>query len=106
MFPDVNLEPYRSAGAIAFLQTDQIYRMDRQLKLEGSIFTSDRRWSAHLGVDADPATDPMGDRFQWLTLSAGFTTESWWVPGVRVGLRQNLTGTELGYLSIGFQIAW
>ena len=101
VFPDVNLEPYRTPGAIAFLQKDQVYEMDRQLKLEGSVFTSDRRWSAHLGVDADSATDPMGDRFQWLTLSAGFMTESRWVPGVRVGLRQNLTGTELGYLSIG-----
>lgn len=100
-FPDVNLAPYRSAVAIDFLRSNQTYRMDRQLKLEGSIFTSDRRWSAHLGIDADPATDPMGDRFQWLTLSAGFTTESWWVPGVRVGLRQNLAGTELGYFSIG-----
>ena len=101
VFPDVNLEPYRSAIAIAYLRTDQTYRMDRQLKLEGSIFTSDRRWSAHLGVDVDPATDPKGDRFQWLTMSAGFMTESRWVPSVRVGLRQNLTGTELGYLSIG-----
>jgi len=100
-FPDVNLAPYRSAVAINFLRSNKTYRMDRQLKLEGSVFTSDRRWSAHLGIDADPATDPMGDRFQWLTLSAGYTTESWWVPGVRVGLRQNLTGTELGYLSIG-----
>jgi len=100
-FPDVNLAPYRSAVVIEFLRSNQTYRMDRQLKLEGSVFTSDRRWSAHLGIDADPATDPMGDRFQWLTLSAGFTTDSWWVPGVRVGLRQNLTGTELGYLSIG-----
>ncbi len=28
-FPDVNLEPYRSANAIRFLQRDQIYTMDR-----------------------------------------------------------------------------
>lgn len=101
VFPDVNLEPYRTPDAIAFLESDKIYEMDRQLKLEGSIFTSDRRWSAHVGFDADPATDPMGDRFQWLTLSAGFTTESAWLPSVRVGLRQNLTGTELGYLGVG-----
>jgi hypothetical protein len=75
--------------------------MDRQLKFEASLFTSDRRWSAHLGLDADPATDPMGDDFQWMTLSAGFTTDSWWIPGGRIGYRQNLAGTELKYLSIG-----
>ena len=75
--------------------------MDRQLKLEASLFTSDRRWSAHLGYDADPATDPMGDRFQWLTVSAGFVTDSWWLPSGRIGYRQNLAGTELSYVGIG-----
>ena len=100
-FPDVNLESYKSELAIRFLQRDQRYTMDRQLKLEASVFTDNRRWSGHLGYDADPATDPMGDRFQWLTISAGFTTDSWWIPGGRVGYRQNLAGTELQYLSIG-----
>ena len=100
-FPDVNLEPYNSEEAIRLLQEDAIYTLDRQLKLEASIFTEDRRWSAHLGYDADPVTEPMGDRFQWLTLSGGVTTESWWIPSFRIGYRQNLAGTELGYLSIG-----
>ena len=100
-FPEVDLGPYRDEGIIEFLQDDQSYTMDRQLKLEASLFTSDRRWSAHLGVDADAATDPMGDDFQWMTLSAGFTTDSWWIPGARIGYRQNLAGTELKYLSIG-----
>jgi hypothetical protein len=100
-FPNVNLAPYRSQTAIGFLQRDQKYTMDRQLKLEASLFTASRSWSAHLGYDADTATDPMGDRFQWLTVSAGFATESWWIPGGRIGYRQNLAGTELKYLSIG-----
>lgn len=101
LFPDVNLAPYRSPNAIQFLESDKKYTMDRQLKLEASVFTQDRSWSVHLGYDADPATDPMGDRFQWLTLSAGFTTDSWWIPGGRIGYRKNLAGTELGYLGIG-----
>jgi len=100
-FPEVNLDPYKNEDIIGFLQSDQSYRMDRQLKLEASLFTSDRRWSAHLGFDADPATDPMGDRYQWLTLSTGFTTDSWWLPGARIGYRQNLAGTEMSYLGIG-----
>ncbi len=100
-FPDVNLESYSSATAIRFLENDAVYTLDRQLKLEASIFTTDRRWSAHLGYDVDPVTEPMGDRFQWLTLSGGFTTDSWWIPSARIGYRQNLAGTELGYLSIG-----
>jgi len=101
IFPDVDLEPYSSEGAIEFLVADQRYTMDRQLKLEASLFTSDRRWSAHVGYDADAATDPMGDRFQWLTVSGGFTTDSWWLPSGRIGYRQNLAGSKLSYVGIG-----
>ena len=100
-FPEVNLNPYGDADIIGFLQRDQNYTMDRQFKLEASLFTSNRRWSAHLGLDADPATDPMGDEYQWLTLSTGFVTDSRWIPSARIGYRQNLAGTELSYLGIG-----
>lgn len=100
-FPDVNISPYRSLEAIRFLENDAIYTLDRQLKFEASLFSEDRRWSAHLGYDADSVMDPMGDRFQWLTLSGGFSTDSWWIPSARIGYRQNLAGTELGYLSLG-----
>jgi len=100
-FPDVNLEPYSDAGVIGFLLQDQHYTMDRQFKLEASLFTSDRRWSAHLGLDMDPAADPMGDKYQWATLSAGLTTDSWWLPGARIGYRENLTGTKMKYVGIG-----
>jgi hypothetical protein len=101
-FPDVNLAPYRNPNSIQLLQRDKVYRKDRQLKVEGSIFSPNRRFSAHIGLDLDPATDPLGDRFQWATMSAGFQTDSWWFPSARIGIRQNLTGTELGYLSAGF----
>jgi len=101
VFPDVNLAPYRSDTVIQALERDRTYTMDRQLKLEASLFSQDRRWSTHLGYDVDPVTDPVGDRFQWLTLSGGFTTDSWWIPSFRVGYRQNLAGTEIGYASIG-----
>lgn len=100
-FPEVNLDPYTSQTMINFLMGDQIYKMDRQLKLEGSIFSSTRSWSAHLGLDANPATDPLGDDYQWATVSAGFSTDSWWVPGARIGYRRNLAGTGLSYLGIG-----
>jgi len=100
-FPDVNLDPYSHEGIIGFLESDQSYTVDRQLKLEASLFTTDRRWSTHLGYDADSATDPLGDKYQWLTLSAGFVTDSWWIPGGRIGYRENLAGTKMKYVGIG-----
>ena len=75
--------------------------MDRQVKLEGSWFGRERRWSAHVGLDADPATDPLGDDFQWLTVSTGFQFDSRWLQDLRIGYRENLAGTRLNYLGIG-----
>ena len=100
-FPDIDLDSYSNATIIGRIHRDQIYTMDRQLKLEASLFSSDRRWSGHMGLDVDPATDPMGDAYQWLTLSAGLTRDSGWLPGARIGYRQNLAGSELRYLSLG-----
>lgn len=101
VFPAVDLDPYGDESIIDFLQSDQSYTMDRQVKLEASVFTTDRRWSAHVGIDADSATDPLGDEFQWITFSTAYATDSRWIPSVRIGYRENLTGTEKQYLSVG-----
>lgn len=101
-YPEIDVSPYSDARIIEAIQREQIYTMDSQIKLEGSVFTSDRRWSAHLGIDADSATDALGDEYQWATLSAAWTRpDSFWLPNLRFGWRQNLSGTELGYLSVG-----
>lgn len=103
-FPAINLAPYKHSGIIDFLLRDRRYTMERQVKLEASLFTSNRRWTANLGVDANAVPDPMGDDFQWLTLSGGYSTDSWWIPGMRVGYRKNLAGTKLAYLGLGVTI--
>ena len=100
-FPDIDLIPYTDDVIINLILGDTIYEMDRQLKFEASLFTSDRRWSAHIGFDADAATDPLGDQYQWLTFSAGYARDSFWLPGARIGFRQNLAGTEMKYVSVG-----
>ena len=75
--------------------------MERQWKFEGSVFSADRKWTANLGFDANAVADPMGDDYQWVTLSAGYATDSWWLPGIRAGYRKNLAGTEMGYVGLG-----
>ncbi len=100
-FPTVNLEPYRSVSIINFLQQDRTYKMDSQVRLEGAIYTTNRRWTVYAGVDVDPATDPLGDDYQWATLSAAYIDEDSWLPNIRVGLRENLAGTRMRYISAG-----
>ncbi len=103
-FPDVNLEPFRDDGIIQRIQSDRTYTMERQLKLEASLYSNDRRWSGHLGVDANSASDPLGNDYQWLTVSAGLETGNQWIPGLRLGYRQNLAGTEKTYASLGMTV--
>ena len=43
----------------------------------------------------------MGDDYQWASISGGYATKNWWIPGARVGLHSNLAGSELTYLSAG-----
>ena len=86
---------------IDLLQRDRTYVMERQLKLEASLFSANHSWNFNLGIDANEIEDPVGDDFQWLTASVGYATDSWWLPGVRFGYRQNLAGTELNYASVG-----
>lgn len=101
-YPEIDITPFRDAQVIGTIQRDQIYSMDSQVKFEGSMFTTNRRWSAHLGFDANAATDALGDDYQWATLSGAWTRpDSFWLPNLRFGWRQNLAGTELGYLSVG-----
>jgi hypothetical protein len=103
-FPDVNLEPFRDEGIIQRIRSDRTYKMERQLKLEASLYSNDRRWSGHLGVDANSAADPLGNDYQWLTVSAGYETGNQWTPGLRLGYRQNLAGTEKTYASLGITV--
>jgi hypothetical protein len=78
--------------------------MERQYRFESSIYTPNRRWNVNMGFDANAVPDPMGDEFQWLSVSGGYSTDSWWIPGIRVGYRKNLAGTELSYLGAGVTV--
>jgi hypothetical protein len=100
-YPEIDVSPYNDRSIIELLQRDRTYVMERQLKLEASYFTANHNWTFNLGLDANEVGDPVGDDFQWLTASAGYSTDSWWLPGVRFGYRQNLAGTELEYASVG-----
>jgi len=100
-YPAVDVSPYRDQRIVDFLQSDRRYSMDRQLKLEASLFSTNRRWSTHLGIDAVAAADPFGDEFQWLTFSGALQRDNKWLTGLRLGYRRNLAGSELQYLSFG-----
>lgn len=103
-FPVANESVYSDLDIIDFLRQDRVYTMERQLTLEGSIFSGSRRWIVNFAYDANEVPDPMGDDYQWASVSGGYLTDSWWLPGIRASYRQNLAGTELAYVGVGVTI--
>ena len=103
-FPSIDVSAFTNESIIRRIERNQVYTMERQLKLEASVLGENRKWSLHLGLDANATTDPVGDEFQWATLSGGFDTGSQWFPNVRLGYRQNLAGTEKSYASLGMTL--
>lgn len=103
-YPEVELTGYTDAATIAALQKSQKYEMNSQLHLEGAVHSESQNWVVNIGLDANEAEDPTGNAYKWATLSAGYATDSWWIPGVRVGYRTNMAGSELSYLTGGLTL--
>ncbi len=103
-FNDVNLTGYTDAAVIAQLSQGATYEMGSQLHLEGALYTESQNWVVNVGLDANAIKDPVGSEYQWATLSAGYATDSWWIPGFRTGYRTNMAGTKLSYLSAGLTL--
>lgn len=100
-FPELDREKLDSPKILQQLDHHSEFTMQRQVKLEAGIFTEQRHWSLHAELDANPVEDPMRDRYQWLTVTAGYAADSWWLPSARVGFSRNLAGTKLSYLNAG-----
>jgi hypothetical protein len=103
-YPAVDTSAYTNQLIVDRLRREDTYTMEAQLRLESSVYTTDRRWVVNIGLDANKVQDPVGDDYQWATVSAGYATNKWWLPGVRFGYRKNLAGTELGYLGLGLTL--
>ena len=97
----IDTTSYKNQTVIAQLGTGMTYTMKPQLQLEGAVFSESQNWVVNAGLDANAVQDPVGRDFQWMTLSAAYATNRWWVPGARVGYRSNLAGSKLSYITGG-----
>ena len=80
------------------------YTMETQLTLEGALVSKDRRWSLAGSYDVNAVDDPVGDAYQWQTVSVSFFSDNVTVPGVRLGYRKNAAGSKLSYLTGGLTL--
>ncbi len=103
-YPAHDLSSFTNPVIIQLVRESEKYVMERQLKLEGGLITSNGAWGINFGLDTNAVPDPMGDDYQWVSVGAGFASNSWWLPGARLGLRKNIAGTRLTYATAGVTV--
>ncbi|WP_114327763.1 conjugal transfer protein TraF [Candidatus Colwellia aromaticivorans] len=103
-FPEIDRRRFSSKNILTKLDYHEEFTMQRQVKLEAGIYTEQRHWSLNAELDANSVEDPMRDQYQWLTVTAGYAADNWWLPSARVGFSRNLAGTKLAYLNAGVTV--
>jgi len=103
-YPAHDLSGFTSPAVINAIKKTEAYVMERQLKFEGGYITSNGAWGINFGLDANAVPDPLSDDYQWASIGAGYASDSWWLPGARLGLRKNMAGTKLTYVTAGVTV--
>ena len=98
---DTTVLAYAGTNVPNQLSADQDYKMKPQVEMEGAFYSESQNWVLNVALDANAVPDPVGRDFQWATLSAAYATDSWWIPGIRLGYRSNLAGSKLSYATAG-----
>jgi hypothetical protein len=98
------LAAYTNPAIISQLSASDTYKMKPQLEMEGAFYSESQNWVLNAGLDGNAVQDPVGRDFQWATLSAAYATNSWWIPGIRLGYRTNLAGSKLSYTTAGLTL--
>ncbi|UTW00478.1 conjugal transfer protein TraF [Marinomonas rhizomae] len=80
------------------------YTMEMQSTIDAAITSKNRQWTLAGSYDVNSVNDPVGDEYQWGVASLSYYGDSHFLPGLRVGLRKNMAGTELSYATFGLTI--
>lgn len=93
--------------ALYFAAQDRItlnetYVMTSQASVDAALNTQNKRWRLATSYDIQPMRDPIGDEYQWASVSAAYVSSSF--IGGRIGLSQNQTGSELTMLNAGLSL--
>ncbi|SEO42391.1 conjugal transfer protein TraF [Aquisalimonas asiatica] len=106
-YPDVCGSDPDAQSCVFFERNPQAKRngsswtMERQITLEGQVFTQNRRWVAGARLDANSVADTTGDEHQWAAIHGSYVPQTFWIPSPRLGYKQNLAGEELSYVMAG-----
>lgn len=90
-----------TAGKLAATEK---YVKEMQTTVDFAVSTKGKQLTLGLSYDANEVKDAVGDEYQWAAASLSYNGDSHFIPGLRVGFRQNMAGSELSYASAGLTI--
>ncbi len=82
----------------------ETHTMDPQVKLEAALYSKSRNWLIGGSYDTSVVRDLLGNEIQHASISAAYATDSWLIPGLRLGYRQNMAGTQLSEAMVGLTL--
>ncbi|WP_409419120.1 conjugal transfer protein TraF [Marinomonas sp. RS-M-Aa-14] len=83
------------------LTASEDYVMEMQTTIDAAVSTKGKQVTLGVSYDTNEVKDAVGDEYQWAAASLSYYGDSHFLPGIRVGYRQNMVGTELSYASLG-----
>jgi hypothetical protein len=90
---------FEGEGRISLNET---YVMSAQTSVDAVLNTKNKRWNIAASYDMQPLRDPIGDEYQWASVSAAYVSSSW--IGGRVGLSKNQAGSKLTMANAGLSL--
>jgi len=80
------------------------FTMASQISVEAAMTSSNKHWVLASGFDLNEVESLSGNESQWLSASASYYSDSYWVPSARLGYRKNLVGSELSLAGVGLTL--
>jgi len=86
------------SGEIALKETAV---MNAQTTIEGALYTREKTWLLAGAADLNSTFDLVGRESQYVSASASYFSNSYVIPSLRIGMSQNLVGSELTIVGVG-----
>ena len=78
------------------------YKVESQARLNFLLSSPGNALNIQGAYDLNSITDATGDEYQWAEIALSYLSDSFFVPGLRVGYKKNLVGSELSYANVGY----
>ncbi|TVZ41499.1 F plasmid transfer operon protein TraF [Alteromonadaceae bacterium 2753L.S.0a.02] len=101
-FPNIDTSNYSNPEIIRRIEESRTRKLERQLRLEGGL--GKNGWNLNAAYDTQSAKDLLGFEYQWASISGGYHSKSWWIPGFRLGYHKNMAGSKLSYMAAGISL--